>query len=67
MVSKNDLDLMTLQGCSNPECECSDGTVYIHCSTCGMGELAAVYSSLTGTLTLICEECEKPVVEVKIA
>ena len=63
-VTKNELNVM---GCGNPNCREDHNILYMHSSCHPEAGLDAMYSKPTGTMHLICRECEDTVLSVKVA
>lgn len=66
MLTRRELDQAQ---CSNPECDHSDhsGVFWLHARCHASAPLAAAYDRQTGTLKLVCYDCDGPVAEIAVA
>lgn len=68
ILSKNEMDIQLIGGCSNPDCDCSDkpmSEMFI-CQNCHPeADLQALYQK-TGVLQLLCAVCDQLVVAVEL-
>jgi hypothetical protein len=64
VLYREDLEDLQLKGCSNPECDCSEGPLFMH-AKCHPQSTTWTYFD-EGLLTVICAECRELIMQVSV-